>query len=168
MVALFDLSGTYIVLWLFTKLVDKEPFLNLGFSLRNRLPEFFIGIAIGALIVGSAYFLLVALGEIHFNKIVLLPENLVKSTLLFLIVALVEEAFMRGYVLRKLITSFNKYVALVTSSILFSLMHAFNPNLSYVGLISIFLAGLVLGGAYLYYHDASNLKCTSHLRYLRL
>lgn len=46
--------------------------------------------------------------------------------------------------------SFNKYVALIVSSILFSLMHGFNPNIDLFSLFNIFLAGILLGLSYIY------------------
>lgn len=57
---------------------------------------------------------------------------------------------MRGYVLRNLMYSFNKYIALIWSSILFSLMHGFNPNIDTFALIELFLAGILLGQSYIY------------------
>ena len=47
------------------------------------------------------------------------------SILLFTIVAIVEEVLFRGYILKNLMSSFNKYIALFFSSILFSLLYSF-------------------------------------------
>ena len=47
----FSLLGTFFVLWLFMKYVDKEKFINLGFHFKSRLKEFNYGIIIGALIM---------------------------------------------------------------------------------------------------------------------
>jgi len=46
--------------------------------------------------------------------------------------------------------SFDKYVALIISSLLFSLMHWFNPNIDLFGFIDLFLAGILLGISYVY------------------
>ena len=46
--------------------------------------------------------------------------------------------------------SFNKYVALFVSSILFSSMHAFNPNIDLFAFTNLFLAGIVLGISYIH------------------
>lgn len=46
--------------------------------------------------------------------------------------------------------SFNKYIALIVSSILFALIHSFNPHIDLFSLFDLFLAGIVLGLSYIY------------------
>ena len=65
-------------------------------------------------------------------------------------VALTEEILVRGYFLRNLMVSFNSYLALFISALIFSLMHLSNPNVTPVSLTIIFLSGLVLGLPYVY------------------
>ncbi|MDA9294917.1 CPBP family intramembrane metalloprotease [Flavobacteriaceae bacterium] len=77
-------------------------------------------------------------------------QEILISFLLFTIVAIVEETLLRGYVLRNLMYSFNKYIALIWSSILFSLMHGFNPIIDTFALIELFLAGILLGQSYIH------------------
>ena len=144
----FGLLGTFIVLALFMKFVDKEKFVNLGFQTEGRLKEFNIGILIGIIIMSLGYFILSMLDEIHFKEVIFNTKEIIISCFLFLIVAIVEETLFRGYILRNLMISFNKYVALIVSSLLFSLMHGFNPNIDLFSLFDLFLAGLVLGISY--------------------
>ncbi len=51
---------------------------------------------------------------------------------------------MRGYVYRALKERWRPFWAALASSVLFSLLHALNPNTSTVGLFNIVLAGLIL------------------------
>ena len=149
-ISIFDLFGTFFVLWLFMKFVDKEHFTKLGFQTKNRLKEFIIGILIGLIIMSLGYFILIGLKEIFFIRIHFNYKKLLISILLYTIVALVEETLFRGYILKNLMNSFNKYIALVISSILFSLMHSFNPNIDLFSLFNLFLAGIVLGLSYIH------------------
>lgn len=149
-ISVFDLSGTFIVLWFFMKFVDKEDFVRLGFQTKNRLKEFIVGILLGLLIMLFAFVLLIQIQEILFLRINLDLKELIISIILFTIIAVVEETLFRGYILRNLMSSFNKYFALIVSSILFSLMHGFNPNVDLFSLFSLFLAGIFLGLSYLY------------------
>jgi len=71
------------------------------------------------------------------------------SILHFTIVAIVEEVLFRGYILKNLMSSFNKYIALFFLSILYSLIHSFNPNIDMFSLLVLFLAGIVLGLSYI-------------------
>ena len=147
---LFGLAGTFLVLWFFIKFIDKEQFIELGFQTKSRLGEFIIGIIIGLIIMSFGYFILIYLEEIYFEKINFDFKELIISLSLFTIVAVVEETLLRGYVLKNLMNSFNKYLALIISSILFSLMHGANPNIDLFSLFDLFLAGILLGLSYLY------------------
>ncbi|WP_343329317.1 type II CAAX endopeptidase family protein [Polaribacter staleyi] len=149
-ISFFDLIGTFFIIWLFMKFVDKEQFIQLGFQTKNRLKDFIIGIIIGLIIMTIGYFLLIYFKEIFFLKVNFKLEELIKSILLFTIVAIVEETLFRGYILKNLMSSFNKYTALILSSILFSIMHGLNPNISLFSLFDLFLAGIVLGLSYIY------------------
>lgn len=146
----FDLIGTFFIIWLFMKFVDKEQFIELGFQIKNRLKDFIVGLLIGLLIMTIGYFLLIYFKEIFFLKVNFKLEELINSILLFTIVAIVEETLVRGYILKNLMSSFNKYTALILSSILFSVMHGLNPNISLFSLFNLFLAGIFLGLSYIY------------------
>ena len=150
MLSFFDLLGTFLIIGIFMKFLDKEKFVELGFYTKNRGKEFVVGIGIGAIIMGIGYLSLILLKEINFEKITLDYKELFYSILLFIIVAVVEEVLCRGYILRNLMYSFNKYIALIVSSLIFSLMHGFNPNVDLFALINIFLAGILLGLSYTY------------------
>lgn len=149
-ISLFDLVGTFLVLWIFMKAIDRERFYKLGFQTKNRLKDFIFGIGIGLLIMAMGYGSLIYLEEIFFLKLVFDVKELIVSILLFTTVAVVEETLFRGYILKNLMLSFNKYIALIVSSILFSLMHAFNPNVDLFSLFSLFSAGILLGLSYIY------------------
>ncbi|MCF6212826.1 MAG: CPBP family intramembrane metalloprotease [Flavobacteriaceae bacterium] len=147
---IFGLLGTLFVLWLFMKKIDKEDFINLGFQTKDRVKEFFVGIGLGALIMVLGYFILIFLNQIHFQKLIFNPKEILLSILVFTVVAIMEESLVRGYILRNFMNSFNKYVALIITSLIFSLMHAANPNVDLFSLINLFIAGLLLGISYIY------------------
>lgn len=146
----FGLIGLLLVLWIFMKYVDKEKFINLGFHLKNKSKHFYLGVFLGFFIMGSAYLLLSQMDEIKYVKTIFKINEFLLSIGLFVIVAINEEVLMRGYVLRNLMYSFNKYIALILSSILFSLMHGFNPNMDWFSYLNLFLAGILLGSTYIF------------------
>jgi len=149
-ISLFDLLGTFLVLWIFMKFVDKEKFVHLGFQTRNRFNEFILGIGICFVIMIVSFSLLIFLKEITFHRITFDLKEIIMSFLLFTFVSIAEETLFRGYILRNLMISFNKYIALIVSSLLFALMHGFNPNIDLVSLFDLFLAGILLGLSYIY------------------
>ena len=146
----FTLLGTFLIIWIFMKFVDKEKFIQLGFHIKNRVNDFIIGFTVGAVIMIIAYFLLLVLNEIQYSKTVFNGKELLISITTFVLVSVVEETLCRGYILKNLMLSFNKYAALILSSVLFSLMHAANPNVDLFSLFNLFLAGILLGLSYIY------------------
>jgi hypothetical protein len=65
----------------------------------------------------------------------------------FILVGFAEEILVRGYAFRVLLKQGNVTVALLLTSGLFSLMHAANPGIGWIGFANIFLAGIWLGVA---------------------
>ncbi|MDN3595991.1 CPBP family intramembrane glutamic endopeptidase [Zunongwangia endophytica] len=150
LITLFSFLGTLLVTSSFVIKVDKEKFINIGLHLKNRLQDILIGLVVGAGIIIIGFGILIGLGEISFEAINWNFKEFLIAILLFTIVAIEEEVFCRGYIQKNLMTSFNKYFALVITALIFSLMHSFNPNLSLLGLINIFIAGIFLGLSYVY------------------
>ena len=146
----FVLLGTFLLVWFFMKFIDKENFVKLGFETKNKLNEFIIGLGMGAIIMTVGYLILLFMDEIIFQSVLFDIKEIVISILLFTFVAVLEEVFLRGYILKNLMVSFNKYTALIVSSLLFSLLHALNPNVDLFSLTNIFLAGILLGISYIH------------------
>jgi uncharacterized protein len=67
----------------------------------------------------------------------------------FAVAALAEEALFRGYAFQVLARVGGPVTAVVVSSVLFALAHGANPSIGTFALINIFLAGILLGIAYL-------------------
>jgi hypothetical protein len=89
-------------------------------------------------------------------------SNLLIPILLFLIVAISEEVFFRGYVLNILKNSLGSSLGIFFSSLLFALVHIFNENVGLVGLINIFLFGII---AALLYTRSNNLSAPIGLHF---
>lgn len=149
-ITFFILLGTLLTLFIFMKWVDKEPFVKLGLSLKNRLPDFFYGIFAGALIMLMGLFILLGLNQIYFEEIIIDWKSIILVSLTFIFVSISEELLIRGYVLKNFMESFNKYVALILSSVIFSLMHLGNDFMSWITFIDLVLAGILLGLSYTY------------------
>ncbi|MGO4920477.1 CPBP family intramembrane glutamic endopeptidase [Maribacter spongiicola] len=146
----FSFLGTFLLIWLFMKFVDKEKFIEVGLQIKNRKKDIAIGILFGLIIMTIAYFGLAASKEIVFSKLNFNFQELFLTTVLFTLVAILEEVLFRGYIQKNLMLSFNKYVALIVASAIFALMHGANPNISLFSLLGLFLAGMALGATYMY------------------
>ena len=149
-IAFFGLVGTFLVVFFFMKLVDKKPLLNLGFQFQNHKKDIIIGVITGLVLMALGFWVLVFLNQLEFTITVFSRYEISLTLILFLLVALTEELLFRGYVLRYLMNSFNKNIALIISALLFSIAHALNPNMDAMSYLNLFLAGIVLGLPYIY------------------
>ncbi|WP_304517388.1 CPBP family intramembrane glutamic endopeptidase [Cecembia rubra] len=149
-ILVFGNAGTFLILWIFMKYVDKESFVKLGFQVKGRWNDFVLGFLVGMVIMMMGFLILILSKDIAFEKIHMDEQEMAILFALFILVSVGEEVLIRGYVLKNFMLSFNKYFALIVSSLLFSIMHGFNPHFDFIAFVNLFLAGLVLGISYIY------------------
>ena len=142
--------GMILVVLLFRKAIDRKTMMSLGFSFRNGSRSLLYGLLVAIAIIGGGTFLLYAIGYVSLQYASTDMRTIGLSFLLFILVALNEEIVIRGYVLNTLMGTMNKYLALFISALIFAAIHSFNSNVTMLGLTNIFLAGALLGGAYIY------------------
>ena len=139
-----------IILYFCMKYIDKEKFMSIGLDFSGRFKEFNFGIFLGFMIMAFAFSILIVFGEIVLDKVILNFKNIIMSIILFAGVSFYEEVIFRGYMLKNLMQSFNPQFSLFISSIVFCLIHGSNPNVNFLGLLNIFLAGYFLGISYVF------------------
>jgi membrane protease YdiL (CAAX protease family) len=142
-------AGTFLVVWLFRRYRDKGSFASLGFN-YFRLTDVIWGLVMGAIIMASGYAILIAAGQITYLNSTFVLKEMMINLLFLILVAFTEELLMRGYILKNLIGSMNKYGALAVSSCLFSMMHIANADYTWFAAVELFFAGILLGLSYLY------------------
>lgn len=140
------LFGTFSTILFISRIIEKEKILYLksAFQIRGIL----YGILVGAILIVSGIIILsLSTGiKIAFEGINI---GIFYYFILFLLVAVSEELMSRGFFLNTLLSKINKPLAIIVSSIIFSLMHIFNSSVSAIGLINIFLIGVLLSLLYL-------------------
>ena len=140
-----QLFGTLFTVWIFQKFINRESFTSIGLEFSEYKDDFVSGLLFGAGLIALGFGVLyifncLSIASIQFSLI----DQLFYLSL-FGVVSLNEEIAIRGYILQNLSSSFNKYIALVLSSLVFMIMHIGNPNMSAIPLFNLFLAGLLLG-----------------------
>ncbi|RDC57313.1 CPBP family intramembrane metalloprotease [Pedobacter chinensis] len=148
-IAIFTVLGTFLVIWAFNKYVDKQKFNVFQLNKFNK-KSFFYGLAIGIIIMCLGFAILFFTNQIFLKTIQCNFSNFLLSIVFFACVSFNEEFLMRGYVLNNLLNSFNKFISLIISAILFALMHFANPYLNSLSFVNLFLAGILLGSFYIY------------------
>jgi len=138
--------STFSAILFVSKIIDKSKPTFLNSMLK---PE---GILFGA-VLGILEILLIILIISITTKITITFNGFSKSFLvymvIFFLIAITEEAMSRGFIFANLYNQSNKYLSIPISSLIFSLMHAFNDSFNWIGMLNIFLVGIFFCQLYL-------------------
>lgn len=148
------LLASLVAGWVMMRWVERRPFGAMGFPLGRAAPgEIGTGMLVGAAFLGATVLLVAAAGGARWIPDAgTLPGYLgfaLRTLALFAVAAAVEEVVFRGYPFQVLERGIGAWPAAVLLSLLFAMAHAGNPNVRPLGLVNIFLAGLMLAAAYL-------------------
>jgi len=133
------------------RLLDRRDFASLGFCRDRGWP---LDLLLGLVLGGAQMLVIFGVGWVGGWLLVGLLDGAalarelgtgLLAALLFLLVALGEELVFRGYLLVNLCEGIGPVLALVLTSMLFSLFHSLNPNFGLLALVNIILAGAALG-----------------------
>lgn len=136
--------------WLFQNLLTQKTMKEAGFGKELRGKHFLLGTLAGLAVIVIIFLILWTSGFLFIENIHFRFDFLFFSAIITMLVSLIEEISMRGYLLSSLMDSMNKYLALLVSSMVFAFFHLLNPNMSLIGFTNIFLAGCLMGIGYIY------------------
>lgn len=147
----FTLVASVLPAILLLKYCDFRPLSDLGLQIKGHYLDLLYGFLTAALIYGVGLVILLALGEIKIAGIQFNFINMAGGFCICILVALGEEIMTRGYILGRLLrTRLNKFLCLGISSVIFSFMHFFNPNVAFMPMLNLALAGCMLGVVFIY------------------
>ena len=138
------------------RLIEGLPWRSLGLCLHARwLRDFLVGSLIGIVSLALATGIAAAGGGLRFAisgraELLQVAQTLIASAALFIIAALAEEAFARGYPLQTMSRAGLAGLGVLITSLAFAGLHATNPNFG-LGLpfFNLVIAGVWFGVAYL-------------------
>ena len=131
--------------------LERRPFSDLGLSVKGHAKGLWYGFLMAVLLYLVGFGLSLVMGEVEVSGFQFRPLDLLGALLFFGLVALFEEILMRGYILGHLLhTRLNKFLSLFISAALFAFLHIFNPEIAFLPMINVVLAGMLLGASYLY------------------
>lgn len=149
-------------------LFDRRRLRDFGFRFREGWwRDFWFGMALGAVLMGLVFGIEYLLGYVSISDTFVVanpqysfPLLIIAQAILFLFVGIQEEMLSRGYHLKNLAEGLNSInfispklaviIAMVLSSAVFGLLHANNPNASFISTFNIFIAGLMLALGFLW------------------
>lgn len=141
----FNLIAAFALVYVFRKYADKKTFSSIGFDFSQFYPDALVGACLGICLICAGSLIILYLDGIEWIDVVPNLKELFNSAMIMLMVALSEELVFSGYVLRNLMKSLNKWLALFISALLFTAVHLTNPEVPATGLVNTFLGGLLLG-----------------------
>jgi len=142
--------GGIVALLLLWKFVNKKKIKEMGF--KNLSSNLIIGLVLGAISITIIFFILLVTDNLELKNGLSSPDFSIFTLtylVMFILVGFSEELTFRGYIMSTLADRGNsKWVIYIVSSIIFGLVHILNPNVAVLGIINIFLVGLLF--AYMY------------------
>lgn len=148
LMVLLSSTLSLITVILFCRLINHVPISSLGFSLRNL--QSFAGILLPPALIGIGTMILYWTNHLSWIAWGFEPQLLLAAVIFLFIISFTEEVIFRGYILQNLMQSFNRSIAVLISSFLFSCMHMGNPEMNVLSFANLFAAGMLLGAGYLY------------------
>lgn len=106
------------------------------------------GLIIGGIFIPLFLLIFYFSGQLSFQPTEFNPLELIWLTLFLMFSALAEELMFRAYLQTMMERYVSPFWAIGLTALCFSLVHGFNPNLSFIALLVIFFAGILLGYAY--------------------
>ena len=167
----FNISDTYgvsifisfiLAIWIMLRFIDKKDFRYIGVtSFRKSYKDFFVGLILGIICITLNIIILIAIGHGEFKGSIFNPNvtpSIISGLILFIIVAVTEELFFRGYIITTMQQMNKWWISAFVSSIIFSLTHgALNDNVSFIAVLNLFLAGMLL--AYIFIRTKNIWMC---------
>jgi uncharacterized protein len=163
---LWPLTFILLACWLASRFLDHRPFRDFGFHFsRGWWRDFAFGLALGAGLMLGIFLVEAAVGWIRITGVLPAPPRggslavlLVVGAAGYILVAIYEELFARGYLLRNLAEGLRwrlisprgaLLVAYLLSSLVFGSLHQGNSNATPLTTPMLALAGLFLGLGYI-------------------
>lgn len=143
-----SLASVVTATWVMLRRVEKLPWSSVGLGRDALSPRAIIGgTALGGLTIGVASLLLLGAHMMRIDRTI--PGSwwaeAGHSTLVLLPAAFFEELFIRGYVFAVLRRAGGWRLALIVTSVVFGLLHAWNPGADAQSILAVTVAGFFLG-----------------------
>ena len=143
-----SLASVVLATWIMLRKVEKLPWSSVGLDRAALSPPALVtGVVLGGFTIGLASLLLLATHMMRVDRTI--PGSwwgqAGHSAFTLLPAAFFEELFIRGYVFSVLRRTAGWRMALIVTSVIFGLLHAWNPGADAEAILAVIVAGFFLG-----------------------
>lgn len=143
LVQLFSTALATAAAIVYCRTFEKRSLSSMGLCRRGLLREYGIGTLIGIALISACVGLCLPFGAIRLEAQAFSPVLWVLFLLGFLIQGMSEEVLCRGYMMVSVSRRHSLVLAVLTNSVLFGLLHIFNPGFGPLPLLNIVLFGIL-------------------------
>ena len=143
-------AAIHFAVWLWLRLIERRGFWTLGFQVDwgTGLWQYGRGLLVGLGMILGCVGILALLGFVSwenrftgFSGVVLL--NVLLILIGFMVQGAAEEVLTRGLLMQVFGRRYGLFVGIFVSSVLFALLHLLNPNIGWISVLNLFLAGVL-------------------------
>ncbi|WP_411682362.1 CPBP family intramembrane glutamic endopeptidase [Clostridium thailandense] len=136
------------IFFIWVRFIEKRKILTLGFRHNKRAYNFFIGFFIGITTITMITIALFLAGAIHIeirkniNMSINTYLGIVVIVVSWLIQSVSEEIGIRGWLIPLLGAKYNVAIAILTTSVVFGILHLFTPAATVLSFVNLILSGV--------------------------
>ena len=143
LVQLFSTALATLVAILFCKWIEKRSPASMGLRRGHFWREYGLGSLFGILLISACVGICVLCGSLTLAPSAFSPVMWVLFLMGFVVQGMSEEVVCRGYMMVSVSRKNSMLLAVLTNSVMFALLHIFNPGFGILPLINIALFGIL-------------------------
>ncbi len=145
--------GALVALYIVHVVIFKREFRYTGFLSTSIIAGITRGAVLALLMLGIGFIILWIFDGLRIDSAAFNGYLFFGFLLFFIIQSSFEEIVSRAFLIPTIERRSNVWAAIGVSSLLFAILHAGNPNISYFALLNICLAGILLGFLFVRYRS---------------
>ena len=144
--SLFSTVFIIVLVVIFCRFIERRPIASMGLSFSRRsLAQYALGLGVGLALMSVTFLILYATRAIEVTGGTFTPVLIILYLFAFLIQGAAEEVLLRGYFMVSVTNTASPLIAVLFSALVFSMLHVANVGVSALGVLNIFLFGILLG-----------------------
>ena len=144
LIMLFITVFSIIIPILYCKFIEKRSLSSMGIVKKHAIRNYLLGLIIGFIMFSLVVLLNVVFGGMSFSSIT--SKIMIPYIIIYLIAygiqGMSEEVLCRGYLMNSIGGKHRIGLAIITSSLIFALLHIFNPGITILAFFNLLLFGV--------------------------